>query len=868
MSIFRKLERWFRRDEDPDFDDEMREHLDLLTERYVRQGMTPEEAAQTARRQFGNVTLVREDRRELRTSAAIESVIRDLRYAGRMLTKNPSFTLLTILALTLGIGGTTAIFTVVNSVLLRPLQFADPDRLVMVREVTPSGKLGPSVQTQSFLDWRDRNRLLEAIAAVHLIPLNLAGSQDPEQVLTLRVSGNFFRILGVAPILGRAFTPEDDRMGAPSVGILSYGLWQRRFGGDPQILGKKVARDDTTGFQVIGVMPPGFSFRNIPAEMFVPIQIDPAGAPRDGRNYLSVARLRPGVSIAQADAEIRAIAAQTAQERPEMNAKWSAKVIPLNEETTGSVKVLLSVLFGGVCFVLLIACVNVANLLLMRAASREREMRLRLAIGASRWHLIQQTMIESLLLTSIGGLAGLALAHWGVRAMIAMLPAGFPLPRMDEIGIDSSVLAFTVVMSLGVGIVFGLLPALHFGAQSLQGGGRGVTRGQRRLRGALVTFEVAMALLLVIGAGLMARSFINLYQVDPGFRSERLLTMRMVLLVSKYLEPPRRAAVVEEMLERVRRLPQVTSAASIHILPFLGNSGTGYYRLDRPAPRPGESTGGEVSVISTDYFRTMGISVICGRDFDARDRAGALQTAILNQSAARMLFDNEDPIGKHLNVAWGEKPEVEVVGVVADIRHGGLQYKPDPCLFLPNRQQPNLRVSLVIRSSGDPAVLAQLVRNQIREVDLDQGISDVMPMDTLISDSMARPRLQTVLLGLFGSIALILACVGIYGVIAYSVEQRTREIGVRVALGAEPRKILRFVFREGLSLTAIGIVLGSCAAFALTRYLSTLLYEVTPTDPTIFGGVIGVLTLVAMAACWFPARRATQVDPAVVLREE
>jgi putative ABC transport system permease protein len=789
-----------------------------------------------------------------------------------MLAKNPSFTVLTIAALALGIGGTTAIFTVVNSVLLRPLVFKDPDRLVMVREITPGGTLAPVIQTQNFLDWQSRNRSFESIAAVHQIPMNLAGTNDPEQVMSLRVSGDFFRVLGVSPLLGRPFSPEDDQPGAPDVAILSYGLWKRRFGGDPNILQKRIARDASTTLQVAGVMPPGFSFRNIGAEMYVPLRIDPARAPRDGRNYLAVARLLPGVSLAQAAEDMRAIAASTARERPDMNAKWSATVTPLDQETTGSVKLLLSVLFGGVCFVLLIACANVANLLLMRAASREREMTVRMAIGASRWHLVQQTIVESLLLTGIGGAAGLALAHWGVRAMIAMLPAGFPLPRMEEIGMDGAVLAFTAAVSLGVGIVFGLMPAIRFGrttlAGSLHAGGRSVAGGQRRLRGALVTLEVALALLLVIGAGLMVRSFIKLYRVDPGFESERLLTLRMVLLVSKYAEPPRRAAVVEEILHRDRSLPQVTAASSIHILPLLGNSGTPYYRTDRPVPPPGESPGGDVSVVSTDYFRTMRISVISGRDFAARDRAGTPQTAILNQSAARMLFGGEDPIGKRLNVWWGQQPEVEIVGVVADIRHSGLQHRPEPCLFLPNAQQPNLRASLVVRTSGDPMALARSVRDQIRAVDPDQGVSDVMTMDELLSESMARPKLQTVLLAAFGSVALILACVGIYGIVSYSVEQRTREIGVRVALGAKPAQILRIVFREGLGLAAAGIVLGSCAALALTRYLSTLLYEVTPTDPSVFAAVIVVLITVASAACWFPAIRATRVDPAVVLREE
>ena len=859
--------------EERELDEELRFHLNQETQLRIDRGEAPEQARHSARRDFGNVTLAREVTRGMWGWSLLERAVQDMRFAARMLLKNPAFTAVALGALALGIGATTATFSVVNSVLLRPLQFPDPDRLVMVWERPPQGKLTNVVQTQNFLDWHARSHSFDGIAAMWATPVNLAGEGEPVQTPGMYVSADFFRVLGVAPLLGRTIHAEDDIYGANCVAVLGYGLWQSRYGGRPDVLGREI-RGNTC--EVVGVMPPGFRFPTLRAELYLPIQIDPATAPRDGRNYYTVARLKPNVSWQQAQAEMQAIAAQTARERPQMNSKWSATVVPLMEQAIGETRLTLLVLLGAVGFVLLIACANVANLLLLRASARRREMTLRVALGAGRWRLLHQMVVESLLLATCAGALGFLLAYWGVPTIIRMLPTGFPLPRMGEIAVDHSVLAFTLFVSLGCGLFFGILPALQVSrsqiSEGLHQGGRTGTASSRRLRDALVIAEVALALLLVTGAGLLLRSFILLNQVDPGFRPERLLTFRMRLLDPGNYEKifEHRAAVVRDILERVRALPGVVSASSIHVLPMCcGNSGTGYYRTDRPAPPPGDfSQGGDFSVISDGYFRTMGIPILAGREFEPRDRMGSPEVAILNQTAAEQIFPGEDAVGKHVKFSGFFNPTVEIVGVAKNIRHNGLEYKPDPCLFLPQGQQPSGLASLVIRTSGDPRAVIPAVKEQMRAVDPNQGAQEIATMEQVMADSIARPRLQVTLMGIFGLLALTLACVGIYAVISYSVEQRTREMGIRLALGAAPESIRRLVLREGCMLAAAGIGIGLVAARALTGYLATLLYTVKPTDSLVFAGVSAVLAAAAMAGCYFPARRATRVDPAVVLREE
>jgi len=867
-----------RSQEDRELDEELRFHLSAEAQLRIDRGERAESAWQSARRDFGNVTSAKEVTRDMWGWTALERAAQDFRFAARMLRKNLAFTGVALAALALGIGATTAIFSVVDSILLKPLPFADPGRLVMVWERPPSGKLTNVVQTQNFLDWRQRNRSFQAIAAMIAIPANLAGDGDPVQVPSLRVSADFFRILGVQPILGRTPRPEEDVSGASCVAVLSHGLWQRQFGSRAEVLGQRInlgggsVGSDTC--EVIGVMPRDFGFPTLRADLYIPTRIDPDQAPQDGRNYRTVARLRPNVSLNDAQADMRSIAAATAAERPRMNKDWSATVVPLLEQTVGDTRTILLVLLGAVGFVLLIACANVANLLLMRASSRRREMTVRVALGAGRWRLLHQLTMESLLLAVSGGLLGFLLAYWGVPAIIRMLPAEFPLPRLQEIAVDRSVLGFTLLVSIACGLFFGIFPALQVDrarvADGLQQGGRHGPASNRGLRNLLVIAEVAVAVLLVTGAGLMLRSFILLNQVDPGFRPERLIAFRMLIatpLDEHWRE--HRAARVEQMLERIRALPMVTSASSIHLLPLSGSqSGSGYWRADRPTPTPGSGTGGDVSIISDGYFRTMGIPMIAGREFEPRDRMEAPQVAILNQTAAQLIFPGENPVGQHLKADWFPIRVAEVVGVAADVRHNGLDVTPEPCLFLAQAQVGNGWASLVIRTASDPASAIAAVKEQMRAAAPNQGVQDVNTMEQMIASSLARPKLQVVLMAIFGAVALALACVGVFAVVSYSVEQRMREMGIRLALGAAPLSILRLVLGEGLSLASAGILVGLLAALALTRYLATLLYTVRPTDPLVYAGVTILLAMAAAAGCYVPARRATRVDPAVVLREE
>jgi putative ABC transport system permease protein len=864
---------WRRKAQELDLERELRAHLELETEEQREAGVPPDQAGYAARRVFGNTARIKEDTRAEWGWQVVERLAQDLGFARRMLRKSPGFTTLALTVLALGIGATTAVFSVVNSVLLRPLRFPEPGRLVMVWERPPQGKLTNVVQTQNFLDWRKWNRSFEGIAALQPAPMNLEEKMgDAVQLPGLRVTAGFFEILGVRPLMGRSIQPQEDIPGAAPVAVLSFGLWQRRFGGRASAVGEKIAVNGAP-CTVVGVTPPDFAFPTVRADLYVPMRIDPSAAPRDGRNFMTIARMHPHTLLHDAQADMKAIAAQTAEERPNMNAKWSATVVPLAEQTVGESRRTLLVLLGAVGFVLLIACANVSNLLLMRASARRREMTMRVALGAGLWRLLHQLMIESLVLAVAGGSLGFALAYWGVPAVIRMLPLDFPLPRMSEISVDGGVLTFSLVISVSCGLFFGLFPALQVDRgrimEGLRQGGWHGTAGNRRLRNAMAVTEVAVAMLLVIGAGLMLHSFLLLHDVNPGFQPDRLLTFRMLLLPSKYLQPSRRAVVIERMLERIRALPSVASASSIHLLPLAGlQSATRYYRVDQPIPPPGAMIGGDVSVVSDGYFHTMGIPLLAGRDFDRSDRLGTPDVAILNQTAARQFFPGENPIGQHLAVSWYPVTSVEVIGIVADIRHNGLDVRPEPCLFLSQIQAPSLLASLVIRSSGDPLAVVPAIREQMRAVDPDQGALDIKTMEEVLSDSIARPKLDLTILGIFGILALALASIGIYAVISYSVEQRRREMGIRVALGAASGAILGQVLREALFLAGTGIAAGGIVALAMTRYLRALLYGVSPTDPVVFTGVGAVLVAAVIAGCYLPARRAIRIDPALVLREE
>jgi len=871
-----RIWRWFRSrsQEDRELDEEVRFHLAEETRLRISRGQPPESARHSALRDFGNVIRTKEIAREAWAWSAAEMLGQDLRFAARMLRKSPAFTALAVTALALGIGATAGIYSVVNSVLLRRLPFPDPERLVMVWETQPNTGQPNVVQTGNFVAWRDRNRSFERMAAIEPLPLNVEANGDAVQVPGLLVTSGFFETLGVRPVLGRVFRPEDDVPGAAGVVVLSYGFWQRRFGGALTAPGRRVLIGGHAG-EIIGVMPPGFRLPTQPrTDVYLCMRITPEQARLDGRNYSVLARLRPSVSLRDAIAEMRRIATQTAQERPDINSGWSATVAPLLEQTVGTSRIALLVVMGTAGLVLLIACANVANLLLMRAAGRRREMNVRAALGAGRWRLAHQLLTESVLLALAGGFLGFLLAYWGVPSILGLLPADFPLPRREEITVDRAAFGFTLIVSLACGLFFGLFPALNLNrarlSDGLRAGGRHGSAGNRGARNLLVVSEVGLAMLLVIGAGLMVRSFILLRHVDPGFRAENLLTFRMNLMAaapdfSQF--QARRAWLARQMIDRVRALPGVRAASSIHLLPLSGdNSGSWYSRADRPAPPPAQG-GGDVSVISDGYFRTMGIPMLAGREFEERDRAGSPLVAIINQRLARMAYPGEDPIAKHLRVSWGRDVEVEIVGVAADIHHNGLESPPDPCLFLPQAQYPSGAFALVVRTDGSPGV-APAVLAQIHQVNPSQGVWEIRSMESLLAADTAKPALETTLISLFGFLALALACVGIYAVVSHSVEQRVREMGIRLALGAAPNVLLRAVLREGLLLASVGIAAGSLAAIAVTRYLASLLYAVRPTDPLVYASVAFILTATALAGCYFPARRATRVDPALALREE
>jgi putative ABC transport system permease protein len=866
-----------REQEDRELDEEMRFHLQEEARLRAGRGEDEASAQAAARRDFGNAARVKELSRENWTWSALERATQDARYALRMFRMNPAVTALAVVSLALGIGATTAIFSVVHAVLLRPLAFPEPQRLAMIWELSPHSDHHNVVQTQNFLDWRARNRSFERMAAVFPVAMNLESGASAVQVMGMQATPGFFETLGVRPLAGRGFAPEEETPSSPCVAVLGYGLWQRRFGGDRRVVGTSMQLSGHS-CNVVGVMPEGFHLPTDPrVDLYTAMTNSPQSAPLEGRNYKVVARLRPGVTLAQADAEMRAIAAQTAAERPKMNTDWSATVLPLMEQTVGDVRTALVVLMGAALFVMLIACANVSNLLLMRAAKRQREMTVRMALGAGKWRIFHQSIVESLLLASVGAGGGFLIAFWGVPAILGMLPANFPLPRRDEIAVDPAVLAFTIAAAVACALLFGVLPALQAGGprltDGLRAGGRGVSGGHRGLRNLLVVAEVTLAMLLVIGAGLMLRSFALLNSVDPGFKPERVLAFRMILVTpAKTFEQveDRRRTLAAEMIERARSIPGVAAASSMHMLPMLGQlSGTWYSRADRPAPPLGSNAGGDVSVVSDEYFRTMGVRLLAGRDFDMRDTVGAPRVAILNQTAARMVFEGDDPVGKRLRIAWGTSKENPlIVGVAADMRHRDMDTRPEPCVYLPHGQSPSAFFALVVRTKADPDAIVPAVKEQVRQASASQGIQDIQTMDQLIAGSVARPKLDATIMAVFGAIALALACLGIYAVISYSVEQRMREMGIRLALGAPPRGLLRMVLREGLILAGAGIIAGAIGALALTRYLESLLYTIKPADPMVFSSVAAILALAAMAGCYFPASRATRVDPVVVLRQE
>jgi putative ABC transport system permease protein len=800
---------------------------------------------------------------------------RNLRHGLRLLGKNPGFTAVAVIALALGIGANTAIFSVVNAVLIRPLPFAQPDRLAMVWEKAPATGKTNVANPINFLEWRARNRSFAGLAALFAWDANLAGDGgEPESVGSMYVSDGFFRILSVQPIVGRWFTATEDTPGRSDEAILGEDLWRRRYGGDPAIVGRQI-RVDNAVTTVVGVMPAGFRFPFTKAELWQPLAIDRTRAMESGRYLSTVARLLPGVSLASARADMELQAARLRRERPDFNAKWGATVVGLREQVVGDLRAPLRVLLGAVGLVLLIACANVANLLLMRGAGRDREIAVRAALGARPWDIAAQLLIENLLLAAAGGLCGLLLGAWALRALCLALPDTIAFASLKSIGIDGTVLLFTAAAALATGLLVGLAPALQAARRPLHdalraAGGRAVGVGGRGFaRSSLVVAEVALAMMLLGGAGLLLRSFARLASVDPGFDAAHVLGMQLAVSGRFHGDQPL-LDFTSRALDTVRALPGVEAAGTSHFLP-LGRiiPGTDFWRDDRARPAAGEEPVTEVLVVMPGYFSAMGIPLVRGRVFTDRDRAGAPLAVVVNRTLASQFFAHEDPVGRRLHIDWG-KPEAgyEIVGVVGDVRQDALGQAPQPALFLANPQSPTGPIHLVVRTHGDPSRLVPEIRAAIHAIDRNVPVTDIATMDRAVGASIAAPRFNTLLLGAFAGLALILAAVGIFGVLSYSVAARTRELGIRRAVGASTANLLRLVLGQGMALAGLGLVLGLAASFAEARLLRGLLYEAAPTDQLTLLAVAALLAAVALAASYLPARRAVAVEPVAALRQD
>jgi putative ABC transport system permease protein len=802
----------------------------------------------------------------------MENLMQDIRYALRMLRKSPGFTAVAVITLAFGVGGTSAVFSVVNSILLRPLPYRNSERLVTVAHSYPKMNLMASISAPAFFDYRDQTTVFESAALFSYTNRNLTGQGEPERLGGLRVSASYFPTLGVEAALGRIFLPEEEQAGHHRVVVLSCGLWQRRFGSDPAVLGRTLTFDGES-YTVVGVMPASL-YGEI--EIWVPIALTPKELALRQWNHLSmIARLKPGVDLQQARAEMNTIADRLRQQYPQLYSRdsWGIAVKSLHEETIGEIRRPLLVLLFAVGFVLLIACANVANLLLARAARRRRELAVRAALGAGYWRLIRQLLTESVLLAVLGGALGLLLSLWSVELLVAVNRAN--IPRWQEIGVDGRVLAFNLAISLLTSVVFGLAPALHSSNIELttalkEGGRSSVTRlGGFGLRNLLVISEVALALVLLVGAGLLLRSFARLLEVNLGFRPKNLLTMQVSLPDSKYSTPEQRRAFYKQALEQIKGLPGVESAGAVSNLPLSGYATSGGFKFEGRVAPAEQSPFADLRSVSSEYLQAMRIPLLRGRYFDERDRTGAPDVVIIDEILAQRYFPDEDPIGKRVAV---ESPEWrEIVGVVGPIKYKGLDVDYQGQLYFPHAQDPwrgMYRMNLVVRTAAEPMSFVSAVRGAIQRVDKNQPVYRIMTMEQLVADSISQRRLSMFLLGLFASLAMLLAAVGLYGTLAYSVAEWTHEIGIRMALGAQRQNIFKLVVGQAMILTATGVAIGLAAAFALSRLISGLLFGVAPTDPGTFAAVPLLLTAVALMACYIPARRATKVDPMVALRYE
>jgi putative ABC transport system permease protein len=873
----------FRRNSvEAEMDEELRAHLEHQAEKYITSGLPVEEAERRARLDLGGVEQVKEECRETRGVRLIEALMQDVRYGLRQLRRNPGFTAVAALTLALGIGANTAIFSVVNAVLLRPLPFSNAEQLVTLWERNlAEGYDQNSPAAANYLDWRAQNKVFSQMAAYDSGQVDLTGAASPERVAGAIVTSNLFQALRVRPLFGRTFLPEEEQPGRDRVVVLSYGLWRQRFSGDRRVLGKAVIVDDRKCV-VIGVMPPGFVFPGNTgttgiftkpiAHLWMPLALTAEAWSARSDHYLSViARLKPNVTMAQANAEMNTIEQRLVKRYPNEFMGSDVKFVPLHQQVESGLRPVLLVLLGAVTFVLLIGCANVANLLLARGASRQKEMAVRAALGANRARVVRQLITESLLLALGGGVFGIFLARWAIGAFRAVIPENFP--QVSFITIDGWVLAFTGVIAFATPMIFGLAPAFRTSkadlTESLKEGGRSSTEGTRhnRLQSALVVSEVALALVLLAGAGLMIRSFVRLQDVSPGFNPHHVLTLELSLPSAKYPQDAKRNEFIQQLMQRLKALPGVKIVGATTLLPLAGTDfNTAVDIQGEEIKIAGRYPSASVRAVTSEYFQVLGIPLISGRLIMPGDTMSSAHVAVINQTLARWLA-NEDPIGRR--IALGNGFTGHIVGVVGDTKQFGLDTEAREEAYVPYSQgRLGPTVTLTLKTASDPRSVANAARSAVLNLDPDQPVSKVRTMEQVVSSSIAQPRFRTFLLGLFAALALLLATLGIYSVISYSVAQRTHEIGIRIALGASAGDVLGLVVRQSMTLVGTGLAIGAVAALGLTQLVASWLYHVRSTDPTTFAGVALLLAAVALLASYIPARRATKVDPMVALRYE
>jgi len=808
------------------------------------------------------------------------TLIADIKFGVRMLLKSPMMTFVALFALTLGIGANTAIFSVVNAVLLRSFPYKDPQQIALVWEKRQGARRDQNViNLGNFSDWKEQNQVFSDMAVFFDRSFNLTGDGEPEEITGQFGTTNLFSVLGTNPVLGRTFAEDDGREGQPRVIIISYGLWQRRFGADRQIVGRQISVNERPA-TIIGVMPATFGWHiqqgtqaSKPADIWVPFQISNELRQRRGRFASAVARLRPGVSMDQAQQEMQTIGTRLAQQYPEFNTNWGVNVVPLRTQMTGEIRRPLLILLGAVAFVLLIACANVANLLLARASSRRKEIAVRAGLGASRWRIARQLLTESVILSLIGGTLGVLVAWWGTKALVALSPP--QLIDLNRVTVSLPVLAFTLGLSVLTGIVFGLVPSLEATRfdlhDSLKEGGKSVggSVGSHRLRSLFVVMQVALALVLLVGAGLLVKSLNRLQAVDTGFNPNNVLAVRLNLLPRKYDTEQKRIDFYKQAVERMKTIPGVEAAGAINSPPFTGLYSGTTVDVDGQKLPPDQELKTGVVVTDVNYFQTMQIPLKLGRFYTEQEATEMRHVVLVNETFVKQNLGGQNPLGRRLTIYMkDENVPSEIIGVVADHKHLGLDIAVEPVVYWPHPELVYPSMTLMLRTHGDASAVAGAARNIVHTLDPQQPIGEVNTMETLLSTSVARARFSASLLTVFSFVALVMAAVGIYGVMSYSVLQRTHEIGVRMALGAQRSDVLKLVARRGILLGIVGVVAGLVASFALTRLISTLLFEVTATDATTFAIVSVGLFLVTLIACYVPARRATRVDPLKALRYE